>query len=740
MKKTHEFDASKFVSEVIFRNSLDAIVISDLKGRSLACNKAACDLLGYSEQEIVGLGRDAIVEMNSLMIKNLISRRESGSVSAGITLKRKDGSRVSAQATSTLFSDEQGKQLALQVIRDISESIRLDREITEVREFTDRIIDTANLIFIQLDHEGNILRVNKTFEKITGYASNEVIGTSWFDKLVPIDRYPRVWEEFQRNIDNFMTSSTFVNPILTKAGVERNIRWQYSHISDRKGKMMSVAFGLDTTDQERNSQDLKQANLLLKEILSSAPITIFAVDRNGLFSLSDGKELRLVGLKPGENVGISASSLYNDMQYTLTDGSSITGKELMRRVSSGETITAVNQFKGIVFENHIGPIEDDSGTVDGIVGVAVNITERVGTQRLLQEKEVNLRSIIENVKSSVVLIDREFKIIECNSVFRSRFKKLTGTDIEKGQLILNGLQQEQKEFWRKIYNKGLSGAAFTFNKSILEYHRRGMYRFALNPVLSENGTVIGLAVVSEDISGQIRNENRLKSSTRKLKSLNNRIRDIIDKERTRIAHDLHDDLGQKLTAINLNLAWMRNRLGVQSELVADKFGEIVKMVGETIDSTRRLSHGLRPDILDNLGLISTIEWQLKDFSKNTGVKAVFRSNISDTSANKRISLDVFRVIQEALTNISKHAGATTARLTITETKRLLKISIKDDGHGFSVKDAEKSESLGLAGIRERIEMNEGTLKIESRKGSGTLIAFQIPLKKSVSDLKKLQND
>ena len=130
------------------------------------------------------------------------------------------------------------------------------------------------------------------------------------------------------------------------------------------------------TKKKQGIKELQNAEFLLRTILYSAPITIFATDKKGFFTLSDGKELKNVGLKPGENVGVSAYDLYELLPFIDFSGNVLTGKEVLSRALNGDIVTAVNQLKDVYFENHIGPIIDKDGEITGVVGVAIDITER----------------------------------------------------------------------------------------------------------------------------------------------------------------------------------------------------------------------------------------------------------------------------------------------------------------------------------------------------------------------------
>jgi len=222
-------------------------------------------------------------------------------------------------------------------------------------------------------------------------------------------------------------------------------------------------------------------------------------------------------------------------------------------------------------------------------------------------------------------------------------------------------------------------------------------------------------------------EEELRNSKDLLSKLNQHIEEVREYERSQIALNLHDDFGQRLTALNLDLAWLKRRIGVKSSVVKKKLEEMSQMIKESIDSIREISSFLRPAILYELGLVPAFEWQLTKFEKQSGI--IFRFNYSPEKINidNQISLILLRILQESLTNIIRHSEATLVVVDLRMIKRRIKMTIKDNGKGIDEEKIKSLTSMGITGIVERIRSVNGNISIKGFKDTGTVLNMSIPL-------------
>lgn len=210
-----------------------------------------------------------------------------------------------------------------------------------------------------------------------------------------------------------------------------------------------------------------------------------------------------------------------------------------------------------------------------------------------------------------------------------------------------------------------------------------------------------------------------------LKKLSSHLQNIREEERTYIAREIHDELGQELTALKMDIDWLKHTQ--PDQVVNSKLDAMLQLTDRTINTVRRIASDLRPGILDDLGLLAAIEWKCSDFHEKSGLKCVFNSNIPERDFENNFSINVFRILQESMTNILRHANAEKVEIKIRETGTEFIMEITDDGKGIDDRDLSKRKSLGIIGMKERAALLGGVLLVESQ-GIGTKIKLILPLK------------
>jgi PAS domain S-box-containing protein len=218
-----------------------------------------------------------------------------------------------------------------------------------------------------------------------------------------------------------------------------------------------------------------------------------------------------------------------------------------------------------------------------------------------------------------------------------------------------------------------------------------------------------------------------------LRALSARAESVREDERTGIAREIHDELGQALTALKMDLAWVARRLATPSEpgtveAVLAKIRSMSEMTDEVIQQVRRISAQLRPGVLDDLGLLAAIEWQAQEFEKRSTTRVVVESELGAAQLERELSTAAFRILQEALTNVARHAGATCVHVRLEQTDTMLRLEVDDDGKGISEEAARDLRSLGLLGIRERARRLGGKAVIERIQPRGTRVRLEVPLR------------
>lgn len=204
---------------------------------------------------------------------------------------------------------------------------------------------------------------------------------------------------------------------------------------------------------------------------------------------------------------------------------------------------------------------------------------------------------------------------------------------------------------------------------------------------------------------------------------------VREQEKSRIARELHDELAQSLTALKMDTIWLREHATPSDAAVQEKIAQMLAMLDAAVASTRRIAADLRPLVLDDLGLLPAIEWVVQNFTQRTGVPC--RLEVDESlELDEPYATGIFRIVQESLQNVAKHAGATEVRVELQPRHDHLLLRVQDNGVGFRPADPRKPQSLGLVGLRERAHLMQGQLRVDSSPGAGTRIEARIPLRKA----------
>ena len=227
-----------------------------------------------------------------------------------------------------------------------------------------------------------------------------------------------------------------------------------------------------------------------------------------------------------------------------------------------------------------------------------------------------------------------------------------------------------------------------------------------------------------------RAEEQLRESHEQLRALSTYLQSVREEERTRIAREVHDELGQALTSCKLDLSWIAGKLPPELRPLSEKARALTAHIDSTIQTVRRISSELRPGVLDHLGLVAAIEWQANEFQNRTGIRCDVRGRVREPLPDQNLATTFFRIFQETLTNVIRHAGATRVWVDLKEADGQIALEVKDNGRGIERTEIFNNKSMGLLGMRERASLLGGTFKIESiPRGKGTRVRVSIPVQR-----------
>jgi PAS domain S-box-containing protein len=240
-----------------------------------------------------------------------------------------------------------------------------------------------------------------------------------------------------------------------------------------------------------------------------------------------------------------------------------------------------------------------------------------------------------------------------------------------------------------------------------------------------SGRIIGHFGIQRDVTQRRLEEKEILRSRQELRDLTTRLQVVREEERTCLAREVHDELGQALTGLKIDLAWLRSRLADRA--LVERVQSIIVRIDGAMDTVRRIATDLRPSVLDDLGLVAAVEWQAQEFERNTGIPVQLEVHAEHAELEDRCATTAFRILQETLTNVARHAQATRVHIALRVSAELLRLEVRDNGRGISDAEIGSPRSLGLLGSRERALACGGELVIRGLRGQGTTVSLRVPV-------------
>ncbi len=344
--------------------------------------------------------------------------------------------------------------------------------------------------------------------------------------------------------------------------------------------------------------------------------------------------------------------------------------------------------------------------------------ERLEAQQKLVESEERYRMLIERVSEAFIAIDKNWRFTYVNK----KAGEMMGRDPESliGKNVWEEFPDTHVPPMYKNFRVAMAGQRYTSN---IDYDELlGIWRE--NHIYPSPD---GISVFVRDITDKKKAEQELEETNMQLRNLSSHLQNIREEERMQIARDIHDELGQQLTGLKIDMYWLSKRLSTQDEAIIKKMSSTIELIDETIKSVRRISSNLRPSILDDLGLIAALEWHSQEVGKRSEIEINFSSDGVKFDVPVAITTAVFRVYQEILTNAIRHANANTITSDLKIKDNQLMMEVKDDGQGMDLTKISSKKTLGLIGMKERVYALGGKFELKSKPGKGTQIKISIPV-------------
>ena len=379
---------------------------------------------------------------------------------------------------------------------------------------------------------------------------------------------------------------------------------------------------------------------------------------------------------------------------------------------------------------------DADGQIQRSLAVSIDVTERnratealriakeelsrhsKDLERQVRERTSEITVILKYTPAVVYMKDEQGRYLLVNSRFEKLFN--VSADSARGKTDADLLPAQVAAQFRDNDEKVLAHGVSLNVEEIIPLPE-GIHTFlsVKFPIYDDEGKLLGVCGIATDITA-------LKNAQEQLRRLSGSIMSNQEKERAAIARELHDELGQLLTALRMDAVWLQNRLKDKDVQAAERAAAVCALVDTTIEEVRSMAIRLRPGVLDDLGLVDALEWYTTEFERRAEIACIF-NNDDIPPVDGAIATAAYRIAQEALTNVARHASATRSEVSLRMNRMTLVLTVNDDGSGFVSTMLDDTQMLGLAGMRERAGLVGGTLEVESQPGRGTRVVFSVPL-------------
>jgi len=373
-------------------------------------------------------------------------------------------------------------------------------------------------------------------------------------------------------------------------------------------------------------------------------------------------------------------------------------------------------------EAHSTPLEIEG--VRYLYTIIQDITDRIQAEEAVKRSEQKFKKIVNTLPQFVSYTDKDLVYRFVNKTYLDFFN-LKEEDIV-GKKVKQIIGEDSFEKAKPHLDKVLKGEKVHY-KEYFTYPAKSSYmEGTLIPEFDSKGEIQGYYAILSDITHHVVNQQILEFSRKRLRGYSEYQQNLLERERDYIAREIHDELGQNITAIRMGLSMMKKQVPRKDRDLFLKLQEMSHITQTTLTKIKKLSTELRPQLIDDMGLMAAIDWYVRNFEKRSGITCHLELPDAEIDFPKDKGIHIYRIIQEGLTNVYKHANADHVEVVIRKYKTSLFIELKDNGKGIEKRDSDKTNALGIIGMEERVSLMEGEFNIQGSK-KGTTIQIKIPV-------------
>ncbi len=722
-------------SEQLLQNVLETvpngISVVDRAGRIVMANTEAERLLRLSKSEIAHRSYDDVLwkitsvdggpfSADELPVAHVL-RTGQPVFQVEHAIHHADGSRAVLSVNGAPIRDASGEiSSVVTSITDLTERKRAETELQHERDFANGVLDSLPGILYCYDDQFRFVRWNKNFERVSGYSSAEI------ERMGPLDYFrgterelvrSRIAEVFERGSSN--VEADFVSKDGTRTPYHLT-----GVTTTMGGTRHLVGTGIDISERKRAERALRAGEQKFSTIFQKAPFAaaLSRVTDGVIVEINHEFEV-LFGFSRHETIGKTTLELglYADPAVRTRSADLMLEQGFVRNMEM-KLRTRSGDIRDFLVSTEFVEINEDRH----VLTTSKDITDRKKTEAALRESEQRMRLFIEHAPAALAMFDREMRYLAVSN------RWLTDYGLKNGDIIGHSHYEifpEITDGWKNVHQQGMRGDVIESDEDRFDRADGSVQwiRWSVRPWHATDGSVGGIVIFTEDITYRKQTEDKVRENLRDVRALSARLQEIREEERTRIAREIHDDLGQTLTALKIDLAWIGTHLRSPEPPLAHRIQATLGLADDLIGSVQRIATELRLGILDDFGLPAALEWQAEEFGKRTGIDCRFETEGEIPDLPPATATAGFRIVQEALTNIVRHAQARHVSVRLAAVGDTLVLDVSDDGVGIALKDIVDTKSLGLIGIRERAIAMGGRVEFTGSSGEGTTVRVTLPL-------------
>jgi PAS domain S-box-containing protein len=620
-----------------------------------------------------------------------------------------------------LVDDNNRVRSVMGVARDISQRIHIEEQLRKSKEQYQLIVENIKELVVKVDASGRFIYVSPTYCQMFGKTEQELIGEPYMPLMPEEDRAEAI--KMSKQLQQPPYTGYIEQRALTREGW-RWLSWSAKAIRNEQGEVEAVVVsGRDITERKTTELRLKESETRFRDTIERSIDAFYSVDEHNRFSY--------INKAFTTTFGYTLEDLqHHNFEHITTPGFKNESTMMFKRVMSGATIAAQevklmtkagNARWATVNARRV--IRD--GYVKGIEGFLKDIHSQKKALEQLSKSEARYRTLFGNLPYEAFSINAHNVFSEANEKFLSSWGDVIGKRPDEAipflpvaNLFMETLEKIEKQH---------SSLSMEYSIARNE-HGTVYYQTIMSPVITRQGQLLSVVGVNIDITDQV---NAIEQS----KSLSAKLVETQEEERMRISKEIHDSIGQYLTALKLEIAAAEASLATDSARSLGMLAKAKKTVSETISIARNMVQNLRPPSLDDFGLIVALKDYINDYSQKWNIPVKFKTADLKDKLSKTAETAFFRITQEALTNVLKHAKAAKVTIRVFDYENHCHLVIVDNGVGFDLEalnDNSRTAKFGILGMKERAEFVEGSFDIYSKPGKGTKISVKIPLKKDTT--------